>query len=175
MDLDELLLLTADEPTTYHEATTEEAWNKAMQKELESIEKNKTWELIDLPLGHMLIGLKWMFKLKRDSEGNILMHKARLMEKGYVQKQGVDFEESFTSVAKLDTFRLILSLTAHHGWEIHHLDVKSVAQISRSIMQKNSCEQRQCLKRRRSGNGATMMTSSYKILWSSEFYKMTEK
>ena len=58
MDLDELLLLTADEPTTYHEAATEEAWNEAMKKELESIEKNKTWELTDLPAGHKTIGLK---------------------------------------------------------------------------------------------------------------------
>ena len=119
MNPDELLFLTTDEPTTYHEAATEEAWNEAMKKELESIEKNKTWELTDLPPGHKTIGLKWVFKLKRDSEGNILKHKARLVAKGYVQKQGVDFAETFALVARLDTVKMILALAAHWLSLIH--------------------------------------------------------
>ena len=96
-----------------------------MERELESIEKNQTWELVDLPKGHKSIGLKWVYKLKKDSEGKVLKHKARLVAKGYVQKKGVDFEEVFAPVARLDTIRLILALAAHRGWKIHHLDVKS--------------------------------------------------
>ena len=95
-----------------------------MERELESIEKNQTWELVDLPKGHKSIGLKWVYKLKKDSEGKVLKHKARLVAKGYVQKKGVDFEEVFAPVARLDTIKLILALAAHRVWKIHHLDVK---------------------------------------------------
>ncbi|KAL9250259.1 Retrovirus-related Pol polyprotein from transposon TNT 1-94-like protein [Drosera capensis] len=102
-DDDELMLFESDEPICYREAATESAWYEAMQKELESIKKNKTWTLTKLPLGHKLIGLKWIFKLKKDSEGQIVKHKARLMTKVYVQRQGIDFEEVFAPVARLDT------------------------------------------------------------------------
>ena len=66
-----------------------------------------------------------MFKLKKNSERNVIKHKSRLMTKGYVQRQGVDFEEVFAPVTRLDTIRLILSLATQHGWEVHDLDVKS--------------------------------------------------
>jgi len=69
--------------------------------------------------------MKWVYKLKRNSDGEVVKHKARLVAKGYVQKQGVDFEEVFASVARLDTIRLILALAANRGWQVHHLDVKS--------------------------------------------------
>lgn len=62
-----------------------------MQSEIESIEKNDTWKLVELPTGLKPIGLKWVYKLKRDTSGEIVKHKARLVAKGYVQKQGVDF------------------------------------------------------------------------------------
>ena len=68
--------------------------------------------------------MKWVFKLK-NSEGNVIKHKARFMVKGYVQRQGVDFEEVFEPVTRLDTVRLILALATQHEWEIHHLDIKS--------------------------------------------------
>ena len=96
------MLLAAEEPTTYCEATTEMMWQEAMQKELEAIEKNKT-----------------------RGEGNVIKHKVKLVAKRYVQRQGVDFEEVFTPMARLDTVSLILALASQHGWEVHHLDVKS--------------------------------------------------
>ncbi|GJY53377.1 zinc finger, CCHC-type containing protein [Tanacetum coccineum] len=71
------------------------------------------------------IGLKWVFKTKRDAEGKIIKYKARLVAKGYVQEQGIDFDEVFAPVARIETVRLILALAAYHGWQVHHLDVKS--------------------------------------------------
>ena len=87
-----------------------------MQKELEAIENNKMWALTNLPFGHKPISLKWVFKLKKNSEGNVIKHKARLVAKGYVQRQGVDFEEVFEPVARLDTVRLIIAFAVQHGW-----------------------------------------------------------
>jgi hypothetical protein len=84
-----------------------------MDSEMQSICKNGTWELAILPPGQKAIGLKWVFKLKKNSKGEIVKHKARLVAKGYVQKQGVDFEEVFAPMARLDTIRLILALAAN--------------------------------------------------------------
>jgi hypothetical protein len=95
-----------------------------MREEMDSIVDNNTWKLVDLPSGHMSIGLKWVYKLK-DSHGKIVKHKARLVTKGYVQKEGVDFEEAFALVARLDSVRLLLALATQESWEVHHRDVKS--------------------------------------------------
>lgn len=126
MDSDvEALLTESDEPTCYTEAAIHQEWVEAMDREMQSIEKNKTWELAKLPVGKKPIGLKWVFKLKRNSDGEVVKHKARLVAKEYVQKHGIDFEEVFAPVARLDTVRLLLAFAANNGWKIHHLDVKS--------------------------------------------------
>ena len=87
--------------------------------------KNGTWTLEDLPAGVKAIGLKWIFKLKRNSDGSINKHKARLVAKGYVQIHGIDFDEVFAPVAMIETIRLLINLAAAYNWEIHHLDVKT--------------------------------------------------
>ena len=122
---DDLLLLSVEEPSNFEEASQEIEWKKAMESELESIEKNKTWVLTELPPGHRAIGLKWVYKIKRDANGVITKYKTRLVAKGYVQKQGIDFEEAFAPVTRLETVRLLLALAARNGWVVHHLDVKS--------------------------------------------------
>lgn len=96
-----------------------------MEIELDSINKNNTWTLTTLPENHKAIGLKWVFKTKRAAEGKIIRYKARLVAKGYVQELGIDFDEVFAPVARIETVRLILALAAYHGWQVHHLDVKS--------------------------------------------------
>ncbi|KAG7570069.1 Glycosyltransferase 61 [Arabidopsis thaliana x Arabidopsis arenosa] len=120
-----LLLCLNDEPRSYYEAKEIKEWVHACEDEINSIEKLKTWNLVDLPIGAKPIGLKWVFKLKRNSDGSINKHKARLVAKGYVQQYGVDFEEVFAPVARLETIRLLIDVAASHGWEIHHLDVKT--------------------------------------------------
>ncbi len=121
----EALLAESEEPSSYREAAGQPAWEEAMQREMEAIEKNKTWELAMLPAGHRAIGLKWVYKLKKNTAGEIIKHKAWLVAKGYVQKQGVDFEEVFAPVARLDTVRVVLAVAADRRWQVHHLDVKS--------------------------------------------------
>jgi hypothetical protein len=71
-----------------------------------------------LPKDHKAIGLKWVFKVKRDPAGNIVKHKARLVAKGYVQQQGVDYEEVFAPVARMETVRVLLALAAQGNWEV---------------------------------------------------------
>lgn len=121
----EALLAETEEPTNYKEAAVHQDWIDAMDKEMQSILKNETWELVKLSTGKKPIGLKWVYKLKRNSDGEVVKHKARLVGKGYVQKQDIDFEEVFAPVARLDTVRLLMAYAANNGWKIHRLDVKS--------------------------------------------------
>nr|GEX22551.1 ribonuclease H-like domain, reverse transcriptase, RNA-dependent DNA polymerase [Tanacetum cinerariifolium] len=93
--------------------------------ELDPINKNNTWTLTTLPMNQKVIGLKWVFKTKRDAKGKIIKYNAQLVAKGYVQEQGIDFDEVFAPVAQIETVRLILALAAYHGWQVHHLNVKS--------------------------------------------------
>lgn len=100
-------------------------WVKACEDEIASIEKNHTWILVDLPAGAKPIGLKWVFKIRRNSDGSVNKYKARLVAKGYVQRHGIDYDEVFAPVVRRETIRLIIALAASHGWEVHHLDVKT--------------------------------------------------
>jgi hypothetical protein len=125
-DLDgEALLAETEESTSFGEAASDPQWVEAMDKEIQSIEKNGTWSLSKLPAGHKAFGLKWVFKLKKNAEGEVTMHTARLVAKGYVQKHGVDYEEVFAPIARLDTVKFILAMATNRGWEVHQLDVKS--------------------------------------------------
>lgn len=100
-------------------------WRNACEDEIRSIEKNNTWTLVDLPSDCKAIGLKWIFKVKRNSDGSINKYKARLVAKGYIQKHGIDFDEVFAPVARIETVRLIIGMAASYAWELHHLDVKT--------------------------------------------------
>ena len=122
---EEVLLYLNNEPRNFEEAKNSKEWTRACEDEIESIERNRTWELVELPFGEKAIGLKWVFKIKCNTDGSINKFKARLVAKGYVQQYGVDFEEVFAPVARLETIRLLISLAATNGWEIHHLDVKT--------------------------------------------------
>ena len=96
-----------------------------MEEELRTIEENRTWTLTELPPGQRAIGLKWVYKVKKDEHGTVVQHKARLIIKGYWQRQGIIYDEVFAPVARLEAVRLLLALAAHEGWEVHHMDVKT--------------------------------------------------
>jgi hypothetical protein len=89
------------------------------------IEANSTWKLVDAPVNQQPIGLKWVFKTKKDVDGVVAKYKAHLVAKGYVQHLGVDFEEVFTPVARLETVNVLLVYAMNKGWPIHHMGVKS--------------------------------------------------
>ncbi|GJV06664.1 ribonuclease H-like domain, reverse transcriptase, RNA-dependent DNA polymerase [Tanacetum coccineum] len=120
----EELLLAEDEPKDYKEASNDQKWIEAMKDELDSINRNNTWRLTSLPPGHKAIGLKWVFKTKRDADGKIIKHKARLVAKGYIQEHGIDFEEVFAPVARMETIRLLLAIELTTKCK-YILDVKS--------------------------------------------------
>lgn len=92
---------------------------------MQSIEEHNTWRLTEPPSGKKIIGLKWIFKLKKDAEGKVIKHKARLVAKGYAQERGVDFDEIYAPVTRLETVRLLLALAAKNELQVHHLDVKT--------------------------------------------------
>ncbi|CAA0812904.1 cysteine-rich RLK (RECEPTOR-like protein kinase) 8 [Striga hermonthica] len=125
LDDQELLLVSAEEPSTFAQAERDVSWRRAMLEEMKAIEENETWELIDPPPGCHPIGLKWVYKVKRDESGTIVKHKARLVARGFVQREGIDFDEVFAPVARMESVRLLLAMAAAKDWRIHHLDVKS--------------------------------------------------
>jgi hypothetical protein len=127
-DLEAQLHLACDdgEPRSFTEAERHAAWRAVMQSEMDAVEKNCTWELADLPRGHSAITLKWVFKLKRDEAGVIVKHKTRLVARGFVQREGIDFDDTFTPVARMESVRLLFALAAQEGWCVHLMDVKSV-------------------------------------------------
>jgi hypothetical protein len=118
----ELHLGSAEEPTMLHEAECDHHWRIVMIEEMSSIEENKAWVLVDPPANCRPIGLKWVFKEKHD---NIVKHQERLVAKGYVPREGVDFEEVFAPVAQMESVWLLMAMAAIKDWEIHHMDVKS--------------------------------------------------
>ena len=98
--------------TLFEEAVTHEKWRKAMDSEISSIEKNQTWELMDVPTGAKTIGMEWIFKTKLNELGEVDKYKVRLAAKGYSQQHGIDYSEVFAPVARMDTIRMIVALAA---------------------------------------------------------------
>ncbi|GJS76046.1 retrovirus-related pol polyprotein from transposon TNT 1-94 [Tanacetum coccineum] len=94
--------LTSVKPKKYKDALTQACWIEALQEEFNEFERLEVWELVPCPDKVMAITLKWIYKVKLDELGGILKNKARLVARGYRQEEGIDFEESFTLVARLD-------------------------------------------------------------------------
>lgn len=113
------------EPANFREAAKSEVWRNAMQEEINMIEKNGTWELVDRPKTRRVIQVKWIFKRKLRPDGSVYKHKARLVVKGFAQQYGMDFSDTFAPVARHDTIRILLALAAQFEWRIYQLDVKS--------------------------------------------------
>ncbi|KAJ3705098.1 hypothetical protein LUZ61_008803 [Rhynchospora tenuis] len=118
-------LLAEGENISFEEASGDSKWRAAMEEEIRAIEKNNTWELANLPEGQKAIGVKWVYKIKKNHKGEVEKYKARLVAKGYKQQAGIDYEEVFAPVARMETIRLLISLAAQAKWKIHQMDVKS--------------------------------------------------
>ncbi|XP_077265931.1 uncharacterized protein LOC143899488 [Temnothorax americanus] len=95
-----------------------ENWIKAMNEEIESLKKNKTWVMTDRPKDHSIIDCKWIYKIKRGSDGEIKRFKARLVARGFRQRPGLDYEETFSPTARFSSIRLILALAAQKAKRI---------------------------------------------------------
>ncbi|KAL1939017.1 hypothetical protein VTO73DRAFT_10277 [Trametes versicolor] len=126
--LDHSFVVAGDEPKTYEEAMASpyaSDWEDAMQKELESIATLGSFELTELPADRKPIGSRWVFLIKRDTDGRIIRFKARLVAQGFTQRPGVDFKETFAPVARPESIRAIAALAAQRDYAIHVVDVDS--------------------------------------------------
>jgi hypothetical protein len=121
----EIALLSHIEPNSIKEACKDENWVNAMNEELDQIEKNQNWELVPRPKNKNFIGTKWVFKNKVNENGKLIRNKARLVCKGYSQVEGVDFEETFAPVARLEAIRMFLAFASYKKLKVYQMDFKS--------------------------------------------------
>jgi hypothetical protein len=120
-----LAFLSQIEPKNFNEAQNDESWILAMQDELNQFERNKVWELVPRPSDHSVIGTKWVFRNKLDESGVVVRNKARLVAQGFNQEEGIDFEETFAPVARLEAIRILLAFACYKGFKLFQMDVKS--------------------------------------------------
>ena len=93
-------------------------WVAAMDSEFKSLQQQKTWSLVPSPANKNIVTYKWVYKLKRNSDGSIARYKARLVARGYLQQYGLDYEETFSLILKPATVRLLLALVVNQNWEL---------------------------------------------------------
>ncbi|GKA48891.1 retrovirus-related pol polyprotein from transposon TNT 1-94 [Tanacetum coccineum] len=113
------------EPKNFKSAITEDCWFQAMQDEIHKFDQLQVWELVPQPDYVMIITLKWIYKVKLDEYGDVLKNKARLVAKGYRQEEGIDFEESFAPVARIEAIRIFIANAASKNMTIYQMDVKT--------------------------------------------------
>ncbi|KAJ4747387.1 Retroelement pol polyprotein-like [Rhynchospora pubera] len=111
------------EPDHFGEAMKDINWRKAMQTEIEALERNNTWSIEDLPSNKKAIGCKWVYRIKYNSDGSVERYKARLVVLGNRQVEGIDFKETFAPVAKMVSVRTFLAVAVAKDWELHQMDV----------------------------------------------------
>ncbi|GKA40441.1 retrotransposon protein, putative, ty1-copia subclass [Tanacetum coccineum] len=128
VEVEEHSLGYLNEPTNYKAALLDlesSKWLDAMNAEMQSMKDNQVWRLVDLPPNAKTIGSKWIFKTKTDMDGNVHAYKARLVAKGYTQTYGIDYKETFSSVADIRAIRILIAIIAYYDYEIWHMDVKT--------------------------------------------------
>ncbi|GKE19325.1 retrovirus-related pol polyprotein from transposon TNT 1-94 [Tanacetum coccineum] len=118
-------VLSKVEPKNFKSAITKDCWFQAMQDEIHEFVRLQVWELVPPPDCVMIIALKWIYKVKLDEYGDVLKNKARLVAKGYRQEEGIDFEESFTPVTRIEAIRIFIANAANKNLTIYQMDVKT--------------------------------------------------
>ena len=113
-------------PNSMQEALADPRWKTAMNEEIKSLQKNETWKLVECPPRKKPVGCRWIYTMKYKPDGSIKRFKARLVAKGYTQTYGIDYTETFASIAKINTVRVLLSLVANLDWSLQQFDVKNV-------------------------------------------------
>ena len=124
-----VLFVVSDGPRSVKEAVNSKEcklWKNAMIEEMEALDKNEAWDLVELPDGRKPIGSKWVFKKKLNATGKVKKYKARLVAKGYSQVEGIDFGEIFSPVAKMTSIIFLLSLATTFDLEVEQMDVKTM-------------------------------------------------
>ena len=117
-------LSTVAIPNSVQEALADPMWKVAMNEEMKSLQKNETWKLVECPPGKKPVGCRWIYTVKYKANGSIERFKARLVAKGYTQTYGIDYTKTFAPVAKINTVRVLLFLTANLDWPLQQFDMK---------------------------------------------------
>ncbi|KAJ9555801.1 hypothetical protein OSB04_010415 [Centaurea solstitialis] len=119
------VFLSQTEPKKAYDAMKDPSWIEAMQEELLQFVLQHVWDLVDLPKGHRVIGTKWIFRNKTDERGIVIKNKARLVAQGYTQEEGIDYDDVFAPVARIEAIRLFLAFASYKGFKVYQMDVKS--------------------------------------------------
>jgi hypothetical protein len=106
------------EPFKVEDELHDPDWVVAMQEELNNFKRNEVWSLVERPKQNVIC-TKWVFRNKQDEHGVVTRNKARLVAKGYSQVEGLDFDETFTPVARLESIRMLLAYATHHGFKLY--------------------------------------------------------
>ncbi|GKF12491.1 putative ribonuclease H-like domain-containing protein [Tanacetum coccineum] len=117
--------LSQHEPTKISQALDDESWVNAMQEELLQFKIQKVWTLVDLPSGKKAIDTKWVYRNKKDERGIVIRNKARLVAQGYKQEEGIDYDEVFALVARVEAIMLFLAFASFMNFPMYQIDVKS--------------------------------------------------
>ncbi|GJV53677.1 putative ribonuclease H-like domain-containing protein [Tanacetum coccineum] len=117
--------LSQEEPKKVIQSLKDPSWIKAMQNELLQFKLQKVWTLVDLPNGKMAIGTKWVYRTKKDERGIMTKNKSRLVSQGYTQEEGIDYDEVFSPVARIEAIRLFLAYASFKDFVVYQMDVKS--------------------------------------------------
>ncbi|WVZ63679.1 hypothetical protein U9M48_013292 [Paspalum notatum var. saurae] len=113
------------EPRDVSHALSDPNWVNAIHEELENFERNHVWDLVEPPPNCRPVGTKWVFKNKQGENGMVVRNKARFVDQGFCQKEGIDYEETFAPVAHLEAIRILLAFAASKGFKLQQMDVKS--------------------------------------------------
>ena len=108
-----------------HEALKDSDWIKAMQDELVEFERHKVWTLVPCPKDKSIIGTRWVYRNKMDEDGVATRNKARLVAQGFTQLEGLDYDETFAPVARLEAIRLFLAYASFKNFTVYQMDVKT--------------------------------------------------
>ncbi|GJR47695.1 integrase, catalytic region, zinc finger, CCHC-type containing protein [Tanacetum coccineum] len=193
-------VLSKVEPKNFKSAITEDCWFQAMQDEIHEFDRLQVWELVPQPDCVMIIALKWIYKVKLDEYGDVLKNKARLVAKGYRQEEGIDFEESFAPVARIEAIRIFIANSASKNMTIYQMDVKTtflngelkeegyvsqpegfvdpdhpthVYRLKKALYGLKQAPQACCQDTRRSTSGSAQFFGNKLVSWSSKKQKST--
>ncbi|GJT67281.1 integrase, catalytic region, zinc finger, CCHC-type containing protein [Tanacetum coccineum] len=176
------------EPKNFKIAVNEDSWFKAMQDEIHEFDRLKVWELVPRPDNVMVIGLKWIYKVKLDEHGDVLKNKAWVVAKGYRQEEGIDFEESFAPVARIEAIRIFIANAASKNMTMYQMDVKTAFLNEGSLWVKAGskgvdnamsltayadADHAGCQDSRRSTSGSAQFLGDRLVSWSSKKQRST--
>src|SRR3954471_11243923 len=120
-----MAMISQVEPKNINDALKDESWMEAMTEELSQFEKSQVWKLVPYPQDKTIIGTRWVFRNKLDENGKVIRNKARLVAQGYNQQEGIDYDETYAPVARLEAIRILLAYSAHKNIKLFQMDVKS--------------------------------------------------